>query len=160
MSRKFENNPLPQKGGEVAGGSMRWQPTQSKAGIARRGGLRDPFASGFEEPEVSAPESAPLPAANPVVPSSDSATTPATPAKVPQVRPPAPASRPQPAQRGGHGNWLDDEVQPAAPARSGADDFDAPREPQPQQRIKTIIIAVIAAVIIIRVLVAVVRMAF
>lgn len=137
---------------------MRWQPAQSKAGITRRGGPRDPFASGFEEPEVRAPESAPLPAADLVVPSSDPATTPATPAKAPQVRPPAPTSRQQPAQRGGYGNWLDDEIQPAAPARSGADDFDTPREPQPQQRIKTIIIAVLAAVIIIRVLVAIVRM--
>jgi hypothetical protein len=139
---------------------MRWQPAQSKAGITRRGGLRDPFDSGFEEPEVSAPGSTPLPAANLVVPSSDSATPPATKATVPPVKSPNAASRPRPAQRGGHGNWLDDEIQPAAPARSGADDFDAPREPQRQQRIKTIIIAVIAAVIIIRVLVAMVRMAF
>lgn len=130
---------------------LRWQPAQSKQAPTRKGGPRDPFETDFDElPPPS--QSSPKPA------------KPASPARQPAAAPVATAksTRPPRQQTGasGHGNWLEDEIQPSAAARSRAGGSEIPGEPQPQQRIKTIVIAVIAAVIIIRVLVAIVQMAF
>ncbi|MCU0794828.1 MAG: J domain-containing protein [Akkermansiaceae bacterium] len=122
---------------------LRWQPKQSKQGTTRKGGPQDPFEASFDDPG-----SPPQPAKKSPAPP----PSPARPASKPSPKE-VPASAPR---SGGHGDWLNDEIQPQGRKSKSVSQSDTAHPPR-SSPVKAIIFGIFFALFVIRILWALLR---